>query len=112
HAGRGLFDARCCDHAIAVAAGLLRYPDAEASGAADEIRGALVHTPRIFGGTHFGRARHEKVTNPSKEPGAKRRSDWKRARHPEERSDERSRLVKHYHPSTQARRISCAHIRA
>ena len=50
HAGRGVLDARRGDHAAAVAARLLRHPDAEAGGAADEVRRAAVLASRVHRG--------------------------------------------------------------
>src|SRR5213078_2792085 len=62
HARRRLFDARRREHAAAVAPRLLRHSDAEAGGAADEIRRALVHAARLFRSVDVGRARNAQVT--------------------------------------------------
>ena len=65
HAGRGIFDARRRDHAAPVAPRLLRHPDAEAGGAADEVRRAAVRASGVLRGADLRRARHAEVTNPS-----------------------------------------------
>ena len=62
HAGRRILDARRRDHAAAVAARLLRHPDAEAGGAAAEVRRAAVRAAGVLRGADLRRARHAEVS--------------------------------------------------
>ena len=74
HARRGLLDARRRDHAAAVAARLLRHLDAEAGGAADEVRRAPVRAPGVLRSADVRRARHAQVAAhvASRDAGAQR----------------------------------------
>ncbi len=61
HARRGVLDARCGDHAVAMAARLLRNSTAQAGGAAHEILGAAVFATGVYRGAYLRRTRHEKI---------------------------------------------------